>query len=321
MRKQQALLLAAVVALGLAQANEPKNPPQASQTVTASNKPDSRISWQTFQAIPLVPTAVVPREGRMVFVRPGPQQEAATPSDIFINGRFHSAVLPGAYAEARLCAGEHLIEIKSRATAGIEEGRAPTLKIPLKPGQTMYVGLGDPRTPLALRVLGTNALPTDLGQLLRQNHAVSRLSAPTNCEPGETRYNLAAELLFKFGKSDLQELLSAGEAEIVRLARKIRQEHTSIEAVQVLGHTDPMGSKELNQRLSLQRAQTVLNVLVAAGLPANTITAKGLGDQQLVVTGCANRGLSRTDLLACNQPNRRVEVLVRGIQEPVPAAQ
>jgi len=321
MKIPKIFLLVAAVAIGFAHANESKELPQAVVSAAAADKPSSRISWQTFEAIPLAQANLAPREGRIVFVRPGSLQELATPADIFINGRFHSAVLPGAYAEARVCAGENLIEIKSNATAGIEEARAPTLKLQVQSGQTAYVGLGDPRMPQALRALDANALPSDLAQLQRQNHAVSRLSAPANCEPRETRYNMAAELLFKFGKSEVQDLLSTGEAEIVGLARKIREENTSIEAIQVLGHTDPMGSKQLNQRLSLQRAQTVLNVLVAAGLPANRITAIGLGDQQLVVTSCANRGLSRTELLGCNQPNRRVEVLVRGFQKQAPASQ
>jgi OOP family OmpA-OmpF porin len=321
MKIPKMLLLTFAFAIGLAQANEAVVQSPPTQSASVPSAPSSRLSWQTFQTIPLADARLARSEGRIVFVRAGPQQETATPSDIFINGRFHTAVLPGAYAEVRVCAGEHRIEIKSRATAGIEEARAPQLKVLVKPLETAYVGLDDPRSAQALRVLSAQALPRDLGQLPRQNHAVSRLSAPANCEPQEKRYNLAAELLFKFGKSDAKDLLSSGEAQIVRLAGKINEEHASIETIQVLGHTDPMGSQELNQRLSQQRAQTVLNILVAAGLPANRITAKGMGDQQLVVTNCASKGLNRTDLLGCNQPNRRVEVLVRGVQEPTPAAQ
>ena len=309
------LWVAAAVAMSFAHASETKAPPQTTQSEAPAAEQESRISWQTFQATPLAQAAIAANQARIVFLRPGPTQDTATPADIYVNGRFHSAVLPGAYAEAFVCAGEHQIEIKSRATAGIDPAKTPSLKVQVKSKQTAYVGLGDPRTPQALRTLAANALPRDVAQLQRQNHAVSRLGAPANCKAQETRYNLASELLFRFGKSDVQDLLSTGEAEIIRLARKIREEHATIEAVQVIGHTDPMGSKDLNLKLSQQRAETVRNILVAAGLPANRITAKGMGDSQLVVADCSKKGLKRPELLSCNQPNRRVEVLVRGFQD------
>ena len=309
------LWVAAAVAMSFAHASETKAPPQTTQTEAPAAEQESRITWQTFQATPLAQATIAANQARIVFLRSGPTQETATPADIYINGRFHSAVLPGAYAEAFVCAGEHQIEIKSRATAGIDPAKTPSLKVQVKSKQTAYVGLGDPRTPQALRSLAANALPRDLNQLQRQNHAVSRLGAPANCKAQETRYNLASELLFRFGKSDVQDLLSTGEAEIIRLARKIREEHATIEAVQVIGHTDPMGSKDLNMKLSQQRAETVRNILVAAGLPANRITAKGMGDNQLVVADCSKKGLKRPELLSCNQANRRVEVLVRGFQD------
>lgn len=309
------LWVAAAVAMSFAHASETKAPPQTTQSEAPAAEQESRISWQTFQATPLAQATIAANQARIVFLRSGPIQDTATPADIYVNGRFHSAVLPGAYVEAFVCAGEHQIEIKSRATAGIDPAKTPSLKVQVKSKQTAYVGLGDPRTPQALRTLAANALPRDVAQLQRQNHAVSRLGAPANCQAQETRYNLASELLFRFGKSDVQDLLSTGEAEIIRLARKIREEHATIEAVQVIGHTDPMGSKDLNLKLSQQRAETVRNILVAAGLPANRITAKGMGDSQLVVADCSRKGLKRPELLSCNQPNRRVEVLVRGFQD------
>jgi OOP family OmpA-OmpF porin len=234
---------------------------------------------------------------------------------VYVNERFHSAVLPGAYAEVLVCAGQHKIELQSRATAGIDPAKVPSLTVQVKPQQTTYVAVNDPRSNTALRTLAANALPADAGQLQLQAHAVSRVPPAKDCKPQETRYSLSSELLFQFGKSGSQDLLRTGETEIVRLARKIRQEHSNIESVQVIGHTDPMGTKDLNQRLSQNRAETVRSILVSAGLPAEKVSAQGVGDSQLVVSNCADKQLSRTELLRCNQPNRRFEVLVRGIQD------
>jgi OmpA-OmpF porin, OOP family len=323
-KQHLAWVAAAAIAWNTAYANDTTAPaavvaksetPAIAKSETAAVEPSSRISWQTFQATPLSQANPGNHQARIVFLRPGPVQPTATPADVFVNGRFHSAVLPGAYAEVVVCSGSHQIELQSRATAGIDPAKPPSLTVQVKPQQTAYVAVNDPRVNPPLRTLAANALPPEIGQLQRQNHAVSRVPAAKDCKPQETRYNLASELLFQFGKSDVQDLLSTGETEIIRLARKIRQEHASIEAVQVIGHTDPMGAKDLNLRLSQNRAETVRNILVAAGLPAERVTAKGMGDSQLVVFDCASKRLSRAEMLGCNQPNRRVEVLVRGIQD------
>jgi len=44
-------------------------------------------------------------------------------------------------------------------------------------------------------------------------------------------------------------------------------------SVEVLGHTDPTGNKEFNQRLAQKRAETVRKALVTAGIPAGLIVA------------------------------------------------
>jgi hypothetical protein len=89
-----------LLTLELAHASDPKLPPAVALAEPAEADTSSRISWQTFQAIPLAQVVLAPREGRIVFIRRGPQQESATPSGIYVNGRFHTAVLPGAYAQS-----------------------------------------------------------------------------------------------------------------------------------------------------------------------------------------------------------------------------
>ena len=45
----------------------------------------------------------------------------------------------------------------------------------------------------------------------------------------------------------------------------------------ICGHTDNVGSDELNNRLSQERADVVRNYLLTQGVPADRITAKGYG--------------------------------------------
>jgi outer membrane protein OmpA-like peptidoglycan-associated protein len=73
--------------------------------------------------------------------------------------------------------------------------------------------------------------------------------------------------------------------------------------LEVEGHTDSVGSDEMNQRLSEQRAETVRSYLVAQSLPSDFITARGFGKTQPVATN---------DNAAGRQLNRRVELVVSG---------
>lgn len=72
--------------------------------------------------------------------------------------------------------------------------------------------------------------------------------------------------------------------------------------VQVIGHTDALGSDAVNDRLSRQRAEVVRNGLVARGVPADRVVASGRGKRELAVATADGVAEPR---------NRRVEILVR----------
>jgi outer membrane protein OmpA-like peptidoglycan-associated protein len=73
--------------------------------------------------------------------------------------------------------------------------------------------------------------------------------------------------------------------------------------IEVDGHTDNIGSDEFNQNLSNQRAESVRAYLVAQGVMADSVTAKGFGKTQPVGTNDTAEG---------RQINRRVELVVSG---------
>lgn len=86
----------------------------------------------------------------------------------------------------------------------------------------------------------------------------------------------------------------------------------------ILGHTDPLGTEAYNQRLSLERANAVRDYMVSQGVPAGVIRTEGRGEADLKVTeaDCRAKGQAktRTDLIACLLPNRRVEIRATGEQ-------
>jgi OOP family OmpA-OmpF porin len=75
--------------------------------------------------------------------------------------------------------------------------------------------------------------------------------------------------------------------------------------VVITGYTDRLGSDKYNQKLSERRATAVKDYLVGKGVAANRLKAEGKGKANPVVQ-CNNK--KRADLIACLEPNRRVEV-------------
>ena len=72
--------------------------------------------------------------------------------------------------------------------------------------------------------------------------------------------------------------------------------------VQITGHTDTVGPQADNDRLSLERARAVQDMLVKNGLHAKFIRAVGRGEREL---------LKPTPDETPEEENRRVEVIVR----------
>ena len=70
--------------------------------------------------------------------------------------------------------------------------------------------------------------------------------------------------------------------------------------VEVDGHTDNVGTPEANQRLSQERAQAVMAALVARGVKADRLSAKGYGQTAPIADNRTEEGRAK---------NRRVELV------------
>ena len=68
--------------------------------------------------------------------------------------------------------------------------------------------------------------------------------------------------------------------------------------IEVQGHTDNVGKAETNKKLSMQRANSVMNYLIKQGVPAERLTANGYGMEVPIADNKTKAG---------RQKNRRVE--------------
>lgn len=106
------------------------------------------------------------------------------------------------------------------------------------------------------------------------------------------------DVLFDFGKYDLR---PEAREKLAKLSGIILA-HSGLELA-VEGHTDNVGSDELNQKLSEKRAETVRAYLIQQGLAEASVTSRGLGETSPVVDNSTAEGRQR---------NRRVEIVVSG---------
>jgi OOP family OmpA-OmpF porin len=121
------------------------------------------------------------------------------------------------------------------------------------------------------------------------------------------KINFSADALFDFDKADLK---PEGKAMLDDLTRVLQG--AQYEVILAIGHTDRIGTLQYNQKLSVRRAEAVKNYLVGKGIEPNRIYAEGKGKTQPLTKPGDCTTKNRKALIACLQPDRRVDVEVSG---------
>nr|WP_321452580.1 OmpA family protein [uncultured Carboxylicivirga sp.] len=103
-------------------------------------------------------------------------------------------------------------------------------------------------------------------------------------------------IFFETAKSTL---LPASFEELDKVVNFLKEGTVSL--IEISGHTDDVGSDQLNQRLSQQRAESVVKYLVSKGISPQKIKAAGYGESRFLDTNKTDVGRSK---------NRRVEFTV-----------
>jgi OOP family OmpA-OmpF porin len=120
---------------------------------------------------------------------------------------------------------------------------------------------------------------------------------------------LESDVLFEFDKAALR---PAGREKLDELADRIKD--AKVESILAVGHADRIGSEQYNEKLSAERAQTVRQYLAQKGVEEQRVRSEGRGESQ-PVTGEQCKGMKGSKLISCLEPDRRVEIEVRGTRE------
>jgi OmpA-OmpF porin, OOP family len=130
---------------------------------------------------------------------------------------------------------------------------------------------------------------------------------PPPAPPARKLVSFSADSLFDFDRSVVK---PAGQRALDAFAAQLRGDQFDV--ITVTGYTDRLGSPAYNLRLSVRRAEAVKSYLIeAAAIPENKIIARGADGSDPVTKPDECKGQKRSpELIACLQPDRRVEVEV-----------
>ncbi len=147
-------------------------------------------------------------------------------------------------------------------------------------------------------------LPQDCAEVLAE--------APraTVAEVREERFQVSGDALFAFSRSGVRDLTDEGRTALSRFAQGLVG--SRLDEVEVLAHTDRIGSDAANLALSQARAESVRSLLIEQGIDPARIRAVGMGESE-PVKNCAEDA-PRAVQVACLAPNRRVEIHASGIR-------
>ena len=126
-------------------------------------------------------------------------------------------------------------------------------------------------------------------------------------KPVTEKVTFAADVLFDFDKAVLR---PEGKAKLDDLVSKLKG--VALEVIIAIGHTDPIGTAEYNQKLSVRRAEAIKAYLVSKGIEPNRIYTEGKGKTQQIKKCNQKDFKTFKEYVACLEPNRRVEVEVVG---------
>jgi outer membrane protein OmpA-like peptidoglycan-associated protein len=166
-----------------------------------------------------------------------------------------------------------------------------------------------PETPAKVEV------PTKSETPVLPEPKVEAPSAPKTTEPATPRVETRAEVAARGCQTTLTEVIKSGQilfesasaeldnassATLAKVAAAVKSCPDVI--VQIEGHTDDEGTQRNNQTLSLQRARSVLDYLVKAGVNAEQLEPVGYGKTRPLTANKSDESRAK---------NRRIEFVVR----------
>jgi outer membrane protein OmpA-like peptidoglycan-associated protein len=118
-------------------------------------------------------------------------------------------------------------------------------------------------------------------------------------KPSQLSFSLTRQIQFDYGTAVPKED-PAVDNYLKQLAEYLNQEPSR--SVEIIGHTCNISSTSFNQQLALERASSVMDLLIQSGVSASRMRANSAGETQPIADNGTEDG---------QQANRRVEIIIR----------
>jgi outer membrane protein OmpA-like peptidoglycan-associated protein len=128
-------------------------------------------------------------------------------------------------------------------------------------------------------------------------HVVVMEPVPTKVVVTRDRIDLKDKIYFDTGKASIQKRSHGLLDDAVQILR----DYPEIQKLRIEGHTDSRGSDTFNKKLSQDRADSVMNYFIEAGIDASRLTAVGYGEENPLDPAKTQEAYSK---------NRRVDFFV-----------
>ena len=193
-------------------------------------------------------------------------------------------------------------EVVAQAAAPRAAGSAPVYEISAAKFDNVEVVPLPPKPPASRDELK----PTAVKEQVARDEIITALAATRPIgEPDYEKLTLSAGALFPLSSTTIKPL---GREKLDELVTRLKE--MEYEAVHIVGHTDPTGPADMNEKLSKRRAEAVKQYLVSKGIDAKRIKTAGKGGAEPLPKTRECDALPRMEKIICYAPDRRVEIEV-----------
>lgn len=268
--------------------------------------------------------AVSSNQSRLVVYRTPESKRLEGATSMFVNGQYHTSLVPDGFHFLCLNPGEVEVGTRQYRVGGSARDKYDTVTATrLDRGQTQFLKVMEDNGRPVMQPVSAEQAAKELKNARLQMHTISRVTQAQPCQaetapsatqlaaaPAKDEYVLMVDVLFAFARADLAGLTQQGRHTIDEMLARIRAKYARVDRVHLIGHTDPLGTAAFNEKLAIQRANTIRQYIEGAlGMTAQ-YSSEGRGARELVQTQCQRKPTSQS--IACNQPNRRVVTQVTG---------
>ncbi|WP_279445376.1 OmpA family protein [Actinobacillus arthritidis] len=267
--------------------------------------------WDNYGNTELTTKGLQENQALAVFYRP--ESVTGEAINVYVNGDYQASLLEKSYTPIAVCASKQLFSA-SRTSDTAFGNRTEGARYTLPVQEIGYIRVtSDAKGQAVLTKVTKDVAEQEMASLKLVKNTLSRVVTHKNCEPVIVAVDLSASALFPINKSNYVSVLPEGKKQIADFAKHIKTlDASNINRIVVSGYTDPEGRKAYNQKLSERRAETVSKALKEHGITAR-VEAVGYGAQDFLVPNCAVlHPKNKKERSVCNQPNRRVEIVVYG---------